>query len=1193
MMWSQLKLFYTHRSIPQAKRAIAEVLEFMGVQVENMIFTQHSSSLLKAKWGSYKTKYYSVYPYISTKDEYYFGKIGIHYPEISDLNEAPFERVILIAELEKGSLRFVFTDGHLHKGFQFIKSPTPFQNQFIVLYLADYFNQQKLAAEFWHILNFPSYPRIWLEYISSVRFKLNSLVELDSLTHQLRHEIIQYLLLRILRPIDSNPSEYVDYNKYLIRITKDKNACLILDAPEDSIANYLLTVNEKLNFSFRVRKKLVLLFLREVYSTLRGFDFDCTSPLDLIQSFAIRPDLFYNSISLQFQSIQSSQNSTFKFIPISSELYRFVLFDIFSIQIQLAQGGELARTIVKSEVDQMEHPIFKMSHEEIELSTYELLNRWIRPAPYTFAKYKNEIISGANSIEGATKRKMFRVILNSSVLCVNPLDYTAFQTVLYCYVSARMTIENVTGLNALLQVLHCNLTILRSKNLDEFFIKSIVSDLYYKLAKFENLENSPLLYDILNSIRWLSESDFYLKFSDTENIYDIIIGQLKFESDYLSCNEFAEENKPNDSKQMSETLVSKLESATYCILPISDLNCFSDSNSNSNTIVRDFILNNNVSCEKIRIPGLLSHPSHLYFRVNEIDKYAFYLYPSRKNGFNIDKWNLLDQYSNPIDNLKVKVKTETNRNEESFYKYISSLRNTKELQRVKMYRGGNSISEYSFLLTRVLGNEICKYFSSAQRFMTSIITSGDICEFKSLHSDYIWFTPDMSLLAEMEADSYGCSLLYDCRNSVVPVFRKVSSSQLFNSLPIYGVPESNESSQSDWIIAIGNLAQYPRAALFPRNTVFYNDCIIIDPQDPYLECSILNSFIFKRIVQPYYSSMIHEDTDIATIIYNCFPFIPFHHEVEKILQSIVKSEFILNPENQIHADTKLTIDILVCHILNIAYEWVQLINPEISEFNFILIQWTNVEFSKIVNYFANYVSDDSAYNEANFKYIDYEFSSDAQNLITTNRPFVYFDSNSRNLILSTSVDIHTDDIESNSLVDSHFVCCAEEKVTGRTLYGVFNNRGNLVLDFFYSNTGLGFWSDRFLSIERDEKYRVMDFATHTLQELKFDSVTDYPDGPGYSNFELVKLVCSEGDRYIEKVGVIDFEGNLIIQPIYCDLYIRNDCISVYNKKYSPFMQNQLIFLLKANVLILLRDFEDNLFTWSYTGGLIPCEKWPD
>jgi hypothetical protein len=1194
MRWTYLQAFDKHRTRKHAIQAIRELFKFMGANAKGGRFKIQTKNLLKFESYHLSSSKPVLHAYISEQPNYYYREIGIDYPEEDQLGITKEFEIWIIAELSEGSIQIVLSDGTVYSGFKLKNIPTPFQNRFLIFQLKDYCKRSHEVERFWDSLTNPSFPKEWRGFVAYIADRLDEFVLPDTDNPEQKKLVVQYLLVRLIFPNCQDNHTHYSWIRKNTRIYCEKGISGKNGKEHDSPQTFKLHISDKLVFTFQLKTKALKEIFRTVLFNKDAYDFDINNPFELIQSYAILPDLFYNTLTTQLQAIRLNVHygasiPNIKVVPIS--VYRFILLDFLNLIRERRKFELFEQHFNKYSPQQFEDILINFDPDRSNLSTNVSLNDWLRPMPFHYSKWGEHLNSNILQVRTQTMQRVLDSMLDIKILCLNTPDYASLYAIITTWISVRMIVENIAGLIAFEKVLRNNLTIVWQHELDKWVALELLHTIYSSILKYENSDKSISDVDLFNLIQWKHSSEI---FSEENSIqaeinFDLVMGKLPTMD---RGNSFAHEVDSRDIIEDYDHALSLgnqlFESATTVAIPFH----YTVLTKDIAVSIRENLTNLAPARHLIQLDETASHSLFVYYGVKGVESRKCTEFVFQRSDAFIDKLKLNSLFKSVELDDSGRFWKPVEHSLDAFYAHLYSIRKDEQFRQVRFYRGACKLSESAFLLSPTLANEILTHYPESIQSLRKIVSSGDIFPYLLKERDYFWFTPDPELLTEMRSNTIGLNLLLDCQNSLASKLRSRSDSAYFTALPYYTEEIAGQQSNADeWIVALGNLPNYPRAALFPRNTNFYDDCIIIDSNDPLMICALLNSFIFRAQIKPYYYNLSVGDADVLEIIFRLFPFNSYSGELADTIRALLQSELNINSDSAFNPQIKLKIDLLLAKLLNISYEWVHLINPEIPRSVFDFLTVTDKEFDLIYHNFRHNLSD----YDACCKHILDSVNRTELDIFTCVNDYhgntYLFDSKTKDLILKSSLPLSIDDLFCQDSSGGYAVFYYIEQHSREFFYGIINLSGNLVLDFFYSGVGEFFRANRFLAIARNEKYNFVNINSKRLSNYSFEGVTDHETYIPFNNFEWVEMY-SEGERFIIKVGLVDFEDNLIIPPIYEMLMFYSHEELVYRYGLSIQEQEEEIRQLKDRFIVCLKDFEGNKFTWTYSAGLQACEEWP-
>lgn len=149
-------------------------------------------------------------------------------------------------------------------------------------------------------------------------------------------------------------------------------------------------------------------------------------------------------------------------------------------------------------------------------------------------------------------------------------------------------------------------------------------------------------------------------------------------------------------------------------------------------------------------------------------------------------------------------------------------------------------------------------------------------------------------------------------------------------------------------------------------------------------------------------------------------------------------------------------------------------------------------------------------------------------------------------------------------------------------YALIDETGKLITDFIYEHVGEQWLDGKYIAAKRNGKYGFIEKDGNVIIDYQFDWVnvdTDWMNHPNYEKVDV--LINTINDKEIYAHGIVDWNCQLIIEPIYKEIYIKEIWI---DDGLTDIVELTKPIHLKYDKFILT-DFEDNKFIWTYEEGL--------
>jgi len=154
-------------------------------------------------------------------------------------------------------------------------------------------------------------------------------------------------------------------------------------------------------------------------------------------------------------------------------------------------------------------------------------------------------------------------------------------------------------------------------------------------------------------------------------------------------------------------------------------------------------------------------------------------------------------------------------------------------------------------------------------------------------------------------------------------------------------------------------------------------------------------------------------------------------------------------------------------------------------------------------------------------------------------------------------------------------------------YAIADIHSNLVSDWYDFFSHSDDWIDeKYILAKKDENYGIVDFNGNIIVDFIYDwGNWDYERNSRYERLRIYK-----GKEYeTEYIGLFAWTGNLVIEAKYKKLII----ITAFGEFWTETDNIRLKYIkemaLKTD-FVLLEDYDDNLYHWSFILGLIKTHK---
>ncbi|HRO76982.1 MAG TPA: WG repeat-containing protein [Crocinitomicaceae bacterium] len=136
---------------------------------------------------------------------------------------------------------------------------------------------------------------------------------------------------------------------------------------------------------------------------------------------------------------------------------------------------------------------------------------------------------------------------------------------------------------------------------------------------------------------------------------------------------------------------------------------------------------------------------------------------------------------------------------------------------------------------------------------------------------------------------------------------------------------------------------------------------------------------------------------------------------------------------------------------------------------------------------------------------------------------------------------------------------------------------NIISDDYFCFFGEEWIAGEFLAVAKEnEKYGYLDSNGKLILDYQFDGGNIDTWWMSHPNYDIVDVKNEFGDHVY---GVVDWNGNLIIEPKYKEIYIHDELMYEFDRH-----NQEQCLLKKEKDYFELTDFDNSIVVWKYHSG---------